>query len=412
MNRAWPTAAKILTGLFVTAMYAMPQAYTVSAKPGVINYIEGNAFVNGRPVSAQSLKASFLNANDVVSTDIGKAEVLLSPGVFLRVGNNSQVRMVSPSLTDTQIELKSGEAMIEADDIVKDNRVTVLVGGASALIEKNGLYRFTAGDAPTAAVLEGKAIISNGDRKTDIGKGKEALLGQDLKTKKFDAKRQDELFAWSNVRAEYNAASSYQAAKDVNAAGYGGVWGGYGYSGYSNPGWMWNSGFNSYSWLPGNGAFYSPFGFGFYSPGMIGYAPVIYAPIYGGGGGYWNGRNRQGVPNQATAATSGMKVASRPVPVNPVHPPAVGRVTASPFANQAARTQAVHSFASNGGFRTAIGATVPAGRPAAAAGPGYAGPSGGGRVSGSPSAAGLGGAGPAGNSGARASGSTPAPARH
>lgn len=358
MNRAWPTTAKILTGFFVTAMYAMPQAYTVSAKPGVINYIEGKAFVNGRPVSSESLRALFLNANDVVSTGIGKAEVLLSPGVFLRVADNSEVRMVSPSLTDTTVELKSGDAMVEADDIVKDNHVTVMVGGSSALIEKNGLYRFTAGDAPSVAVLEGKATVSNGDRKTDLGKGKEVLLGQDFKTKKFDSKQQDELFAWSNVRAEYNAASSYQAARDVNSSGYGGVWGGYGYSGFSNTGWMWNAGFNSYSWLPGNGAFYSPFGFGFYSPGMIGYAPVIYAPIYGGG--YYGGGNYRG-----GTANSGTKLPNRPVPVNPVNPPAIGRVTSSLTANQAARSQAIQTYAATGGFRTASGVSVPAGRAAA-----------------------------------------------
>ncbi len=353
MKCAWPTAAKILTGFLAAAVYATPQTYTVSAKPGVVNYVEGNAFVNGRAVSPETLKATFLNVNDVLSTDIGKAEVLLSPGVFLRMGDNSRVRMVSASLTDVQVELKAGEAMVEADDIVKDNRVTVVDGNGSALIERNGLYRFTAGDEAKVAVLEGKATVFSGDRKMDLGKGREALLADAGKTKKFDTKQQDDLYAWSNVRAEYNAASSYQAAQDVNASSYGGVWGGYGYSGFTNPGWMWNSAFNSYAWLPGNGAFYSPFGFGFYGPGMIGYAPLIYAPV-GGGYGY------RGSP---TGGGSG--VVKRPVPVNPVAPPAIGRVV-SPAANQMARTQALHSYASSGGFRTATGSVVPVGHASAA----------------------------------------------
>ncbi len=350
MKCACPTATKLLTGFFVTAMYAMPQGYTISAKPGVVNYIEGNAFLNGRPISAQSLKATFVNGSDTISTDIGKAEVLLTPGVFLRLGNNTQVRMVSPSLTDTQLELKAGEAMIEADDIVKDSRVSMVVNGNTAVVDKNGLYRFRAGDSATAAVLEGKLSVFAGDRKTEVGKGHEVLLAQNFKTEKFNAKDQDDLYAWSNVRSEYSAASSYQAAKDVNASSYGGVWGGYGYSGFQNTGWLWNSGFNSWAWLPGNNAYYSPFGYGFYGPGVVAYAPVMYAPL---GGGYYAGRGTAG----------GVRTAA--VPVNPVKPPAASSNIASPVASQAARNQTLRSYSSSG-FRTASGAVVPAGHAAAA----------------------------------------------
>ncbi len=373
MKRMWPTGIKVLTGLFVTAVCAMPQTYTISAKPGVVNYIEGNVYLDGVPISPQKLKATFVNANETISTDIGKAEVLLSPGVFLRLGQNSGVRMVSPSLTDTQLELKVGEMMVEADDIVKDSQVTVLDHGSSVLIDRNGLYKFTAGDSATVSVLEGKLNVMNGDRKTEIGKGHEVLLADTgLKTKKFDPKAEDELYAWSNVRSEYNAASSYQAAQDVNASSYGGVWGGYGFSGFSNPGWFWNSGFNSWAWLPGSGAFYSPFGYGFYSPMWVGYAPVMYAPIYGGGGGGWTRRGQ--LPTTATSTTGG-KVAA--VPVNAAHPPAVGSHITSPMASQAARAQSLHSFSSTG-FRTSSGAVVPAGRAsfssgAASSGSGYSG---------------------------------------
>lgn len=406
MKRGWPTTAKILTGFFATAMYAMPQAYTISAKPGVVNYIEGNAFLNGRQIETQNLKTTFLNANDTISTDIGKAEVLLSPGVFLRVGENSQVRMVSPSLTDTQIELKAGQAMVEADDILKDNRVTVIDAGNTVTVERSGLYKFSAGDTPKVAVLEGKLDVYTGDRKTEVGKGHELLLGQAHKTEKLDAKKNDDLYAWSNVRSQYNAASSYQAAKDVNASSYGGVWGDFGFGGFANPGWMWNSGFNSWAWLPGGaGAYYSPFGYGFYGPGMVGYAPVIYAPLYGGGGGYYTGNQKRPVATNAVASAPATKMAA--IPVNAVHPPATGMVASSPFAHSMASAQTLQTYSSSG-FRTASGASVPAGKSSVGgssnvgyAGPassssGYAGVSGNsvstGHVSGGPSGASAGGA--------------------
>src|SRR5438270_13375939 len=94
MKRLWQTPVAALAGLFITGMYAMPQAYVISAKPGGVNYIEEQAYLNGQPLSQKGLKLTFLNANETLSTGIGKAEVLLTPGVFLRIGDNSAVRMI------------------------------------------------------------------------------------------------------------------------------------------------------------------------------------------------------------------------------------------------------------------------------------------------------------------------------
>jgi hypothetical protein len=359
MKRVWQPAAKLLAGLLITAMYAMPQAYTISARPGALNYIEGNAFLNGRPVSDKGLKSIFLNANDTLSTDVGKAEILLTPGVFLRIGDNSAVKMVSPSLINTQVEVTRGEAMVEAAGLMKDNDVQILNHTATIKIEKDGLYRFIAENPPTAAVLEGKAQVFLGDQKVELGKDRETVLDASLKAQKFDPKKEDDLYAWSNVRSEYDAASSYQTAKNVPINNYGGWWG-YGFGGWYGPGWYWNNGFDSWAWLPAYGAFYSPFGWGFYAPGVVGYAPVVSVPVYGGSGAYWKNH-----PKPA------------PVPVNPKHPPAVNAIaTRSPAAYTQARAVAAHSFAATG-FTSANGSHISAGHAAF-----FGGNSGGGHVSG------------------------------
>ena len=334
MQRVWLGAVRILSGALIAAMYATPQTYTVSARPGAVNYIEGTAYIDGTVVSAKAAKTTFLSASDSLSTDAGKVEVLLTPGVFLRVGENSEVRMISASLTNTQLELNRGEAMIEAAGLLKDNNIEVINHGASITIEKNGLYRFRADNPPTAAVLEGKADVRLGDRKLSLGKDRQTELSESLKAEKFDPKQPDELYAWSNVRSQYSAAASYSAANSAIASSFD-AWGGY--AGSYTPGWFWNSGFNSWAWLPGNGAFYSPFGYGFYGPGLVGYAPVVVAPVRGGS--YWNGRNV-------------------PVPVNGNNPPAVGFRVNSPWANHVARQQAARSF-SQSGFTTGSG--TPAG---------------------------------------------------
>ncbi len=379
MGRVWKRPVLVLSGLLGVAVYAMPQAYTISAKPGAVNYIEGNAFLNSKPISDKKLKSIFLDANDTLSTDVGKAEVLLTPGVFLRVGENSQVRMISPSLTNTQVEINRGEAMLEVTGLLKGNDIQIIDHGSATTIDKNGLYRFTADNPPTAAVLDGKASIILDGRKIDLKKGKQTVLAENLKAEKFDAQKSDDLYAWSNVRSEYEAAASYRVSQSAyNSSGLGG-WRGFGYNGFSNPGWYWDNGFDSWAWLPGMGAFYSPFGYGFYSPGLVAYAPVIIAPVYRGGVNYGPGQVHNGpingwrghpLPPGTVAGGNGIVTH---VPINPNRPAAVGMMSASPAAYQAARMQAAHSMAASG-FRTASGAPAPAfvGRGMAAA------PSGGG----------------------------------
>jgi hypothetical protein len=357
MNRVLPLGAKVLGGLFVAALFAFPQAYTISAKPGAVNYIEGNAQLDGQPLTVSSLKAVFMNAGSLLETRDGKVEVLLTPGVFLRVGDASRVRMLKPSLIDTQIAIEAGESMIEVDEFVKDSRITVSVHGGLAEIEKNGLYRFRADGEASVAVIEGKLDVSFGEKHASVGKGHEALLSDALKVREFNKNEPDELYAWSNIRSEYNASLTYQAARSANSNGFGGG-GGYGYGGLYNggfgggfygSGWYWSNGFNSWLWMPG-GQFYSPFGWGFYGPGFVSYAPVVFVPVAGGGG--------SGIlPVQHPHPGPGNGLGGITVPVNPKAPPAIGVYSPSPAQYSLARVQTARAISSSGGFRTPSGAS-------------------------------------------------------
>jgi len=106
---------------------------------------------------------SQLESNHVLSTQTGKAEILLSPGVFLRVGNNSEIRMVSPGLVAPQVEVIRGEAMVEADWVPKDAQISVLQHGAQASIRKVGLYRFDS-DHSKIEVIDGNLQVTENDQ--------------------------------------------------------------------------------------------------------------------------------------------------------------------------------------------------------------------------------------------------------
>ena len=66
-----------------------------------------------------------LQPGQKLDTDNGKAEVLLTPGVFLRVGQNSAAQLVSSSLTNTEARLDKGQALVEVAEIHKDNLLRI-----------------------------------------------------------------------------------------------------------------------------------------------------------------------------------------------------------------------------------------------------------------------------------------------
>jgi hypothetical protein len=76
--------------------------------PGTLNYVEGAVYFNGRMLTSRNVTNDELRAGQELTTGAGKAEILLTPGIFLRVDSNSAVKMISPDLAQTQVELEHG----------------------------------------------------------------------------------------------------------------------------------------------------------------------------------------------------------------------------------------------------------------------------------------------------------------
>jgi hypothetical protein len=281
------------TGNYVqpgTSNYAQP-ARARFAQPGTVNYVEGQARLNGRPVTQQSVGSAVAGQGQLLQTDNGKVEMLLTPGVFVRLAPHSAVKMIASSLSDTRVELEQGQATMEVAQFQKENHIQVVMGAAATTIEARGIYEFTA-TPPSARVFEGKAMVQmNGRTNNDIYKGQQVAFGAanpKLKSRGFNVKESeasDDLYAWSKLRADYQAQANMSAAETY--AGYGP--GSYG-PGWYGSGWYWDSSFNEYAFLLGDGFMWDPFGFGFFSPGYWG----MYAPYLGYGGGYGYGYGRGG----------------------------------------------------------------------------------------------------------------------
>lgn len=268
--RMWLSGSALL--LATSAWAAVP------AHPGMLNYVEGQARIAGQTVTPSNVGTADVGEGQVIETGRGKAEILLTPGVFLRLGENSAVRLDAAGLTDTRVAVLGGKVLVEADNLRKQNNIRVLDGTAVARLEKDGIYAFAANPG-LVQTFDGKVQVTDNDRSIDLGKGHEAVLqSAQLQSQKFDRKEaeKDPLYQWSKARSEYLAEANIQSAQTLivnNGGWYGG-------------GWYWNPWFSSYAWVPGDGMFWSPFGYGFYSPFTVWSAPVY---VYRGRGGFRGG---------------------------------------------------------------------------------------------------------------------------
>jgi hypothetical protein len=226
-----------------------------------------------------------LDPGQAVSTQNGKVEMLLTPGVFLRVGSNSIVQMVSPALENTVVRVDKGRAMVEVDQIHPENNIRVEQNGASTKLVKAGLYDFDA-DHGQIRVFDGQAEVLVGGRDMEVKSEHELSLNTagKLKAQKFDKRAfQDDFYRWASLRSSYLAEANVDAARQYAGSGGYGYGSGPGvYAGWYGTGWYWDPWFSAYTYLPGDGIFYDPFGWAFYSPGLVWGAPYFYGRGYYG----------------------------------------------------------------------------------------------------------------------------------
>jgi hypothetical protein len=245
--------------------------------PGTVNYVEGEAWIGSTQLTSKSVRSTDLSRGETLTTKTGKVELLLTPGVFLRVDDNSSVTMVSPDLANIDVTVDTGRAAVEVLDIMKENDIRLGLGGVSTRLLHDGLYEFDA-DHHGILAFDGKAEVYAGNQKVKLkGEHMVALDVTPLQAKKFDTRKyEDNFFRWCALRSGYLSEASVNAARSYVGEGPG--WYGPGWYG---PGWYWDPDFLAYTYLPADGIFYSPFGWGFYSPIEVYQSPFYFGSHFG-----------------------------------------------------------------------------------------------------------------------------------
>lgn len=177
------------TALLLLTIHPAWAQYVISAHAGTIHFATGPVFVDGQPVETRPAKFTDLHVGQTLSTSSSRAEILLGPGVFLRLDTHSAARMLDTRLEDTRVEVLQGTALVEVVKIASGDDVHVILGPTTTGFKGIGLHRFNA-DSRQLRVFGGRAEVSSGDRFTAAERGAVVDLGGTLAVSRFDPRRE------------------------------------------------------------------------------------------------------------------------------------------------------------------------------------------------------------------------------
>lgn len=182
--------------------------FVISARAGGVNAVTGRASVRTHGNTEWELLTikEDLESGDCVKTGTdGRVEMLLNPGSYLRLGENSEFELANSSLDNLEIRLLRGTAVVEAtgaDD--SQLQINISTPHAKLAIVRRGLYRLNVvpGDNTELIVRKGRVMLD----KTKITGGNKVVFSSDTflvaKLQQVEKKYVDGLDTWSKERSE------------------------------------------------------------------------------------------------------------------------------------------------------------------------------------------------------------------
>lgn len=292
----------IVASAAATSFAQNRERFGISAKAGGVNAVAGHVMVNRKDQAPQLLTSQDdLAANDVVITGAtANIEVLLNPGSYFRVGENSEFGFKSTDLNNLRLKLVNGIAILEVTGVDGVNpNIVIDTPHATFSILRAGLYRINVQAQSTElAVRNGRASFGSATAELVKG-GKKVTISNGLPTIAKLQKDKDSFDLWSKQRAELLArANEKLSGRQLNGylssfrdAGFGGSrWGL----------WTFSSRMGCYTFLPFFYGWSSPYGH---------YYGSYLDPYYWGGRGWGRGNISPGtgiiVNNQPPTGSTG-----------------------------------------------------------------------------------------------------------
>lgn len=241
--------------------------YLISAKAGAVNLTQGTVSVSRSGGTGGVLvKGDVLEAGQQVSTSVeGRAEILLNPGSYIRLGANSSFEFMNTSLDDLRVKLTSGTAIFEVF-ATNEFKVSMFTPKGRVTVVDSGVYRIDLGGdgLGVLSVIEGQAVV--GEKNIAIVKaGYTATIGSGpVVLAKFDRDNRGDLAEWSRSRSK-DLAKMASALKNKNVGTaltnsfYSGTWG----RSRSFGVWVFNPISGGWCFVPYYSGWGSPYGYGY-----------------------------------------------------------------------------------------------------------------------------------------------------
>jgi len=184
----------------------------ISTHSGIVYFFEGSVYLGDQVLQPHPGKFSSVPPGDELRTAEGRAEVLLTPGVFVRIGARSTIRMVANELSDTRVELLGGSALVDSAEPTSGTSVTLIYKNWSVRFLERGVYRIDT-DPPRLSIPQGKAEVSAGtDEGVTVGRGMNLPFASVLVPQPSTDWPRDALSAWAEGRQQSISADDAIAA--------------------------------------------------------------------------------------------------------------------------------------------------------------------------------------------------------
>jgi hypothetical protein len=131
----------------------------ISTHSGIVYFFDGSTYIDEQRLQQKFGRFPDIGEGRELRTEHGRAEVLLTPGVFLRIGENSSIRMLSTRFADTRVELLGGSAILEANEPAANTAVALIHKGWQVSLPEEGVYRIDS-HPPRVIVYTGEAEVS------------------------------------------------------------------------------------------------------------------------------------------------------------------------------------------------------------------------------------------------------------
>ena len=206
-------ASLALFGLSAASFTSALAQSVVATHSGLVYFFEGSVFVGDQRLEQKFGRFPDIGEGRVLRTEHGQAEVLLTAGVMLRIGENSAVRLASNKLADTRVELLGGSAIVEANEAQKGTSVRLLYKNWEVRLPKDGVYRIDSEPARVSVYKGDAEIVARGTAEpVAVREGQVLPLAAVLVPEQAGLTANDDFKSWAMSRSQAIASDNATAA--------------------------------------------------------------------------------------------------------------------------------------------------------------------------------------------------------